>query len=254
MERIIVEVSGAVRTVTLNRPEKRNAMDAPMLSELAGAFSVTPAATERVAVIRANGPVFCAGLDLKERGERGGPTGGASPIEGVLHLVEQFPLPVVAVVQGDAIAGGNELALHCDLVVASTEARFGMSLAQIGLAPTWFLAKKLLEVGGPVAAREILLLGDPVPAARMHALGLIARIAEPGELETAARAVIERLAANAPLSLRAMKALLVREMAFRDGISHADVDALVDAARTSNDAREGMRARLEKRAPQFEGR
>lgn len=254
MERIIVEVSGAVRTVTLNRPEKRNAMDAPMLSELAEAFSVTPAATERVAVIRANGPVFCAGLDLKERGERGGPTGGASPIEGVLHLVEQFPLPVVAVVQGDAIAGGNELALHCDLVVASTEARFGMSLAQIGLAPTWFLAKKLLEVGGPVAAREILLLGDPVPAARMHALGLIARIAPPGELEAAARAVIERLAANAPLSLRAMKALLVREMAFRDGISHADVDALVDAARTSNDAREGMRARLEKRAPQFEGR
>lgn len=253
MERVLIESTGAVRTVTLNRPEKRNAMDAQMLDELAEAFAGAPAAEERVTVIRARGPVFCAGLDLKERGE-GGPMRGASPIEGVLHAIEHYPLPVVAVVQGDAIAGGNELALHCDLVVASTAARFGMSLAQIGLAPTWFLAKKLIEVGGPVAAREILLLGDPIPAERMHALGLIARVATPEELEAAASAVIERLAANAPLSLRAMKALLVREMAFRDGIAHDDVDALVDAARTSSDAREGMAARLEKRAPRFEGR
>ncbi len=241
-----------MRTVTLNRAEKRNAMDAQMLEELADAFAEPPPPAERVSVIRANGPVFCAGLDLKERGE-GGPMRGASPIEHVLHAIEQYPLPVVAVVQGDAIAGGNELALHCDLVVASTAARFGMSLAQIGLAPTWFLAKKLLEVGGPVAAREILLLGDPIPAERMHALGLIARVAPPEGLEAAATAVIDRLAANAPLSLRAMKALLVREMAFRDAIPHADVDALVDAARTSADAREGMAARLEKRAAKFEG-
>lgn len=250
----VVEVSGSgpVRTVTLNRPEKRNAMDAAMLDELAAAFDNAPGAEERVTVIRANGTVFCAGLDLKERGE-GGPLRGASPIEHVLELIEHYPLPVVAVVQGDAIAGGNELALHCDLVVASTAARFGMSLAQIGLAPTWFLAKKLLEVGGPVAAREILLLGDPIPAQRMHALGLIARCVPPEELESAADAVIQRLAANAPLSLRAMKALLVREMAFRDSIPHADVDALVDAARTSDDAREGMRARLEKRPPSFRG-
>ena len=78
---------------------------------------------------------------------------GASPIEAMLHAIEVYPLPVVAVVQGDAIAGGNELALHCDLVVASKAARFGMSLAQIGLAPSWFLAKKLLEVAGPVTTR-----------------------------------------------------------------------------------------------------
>jgi len=253
MPTVNVEAAGAVRTVTLNRPEKRNAMNSEMLDELAAAFDLTPPDAERVTVIRANGPVFCAGLDLKERGE-GGPMRGASPIERVLHLIEHYPLPVVAVVQGDAIAGGNELALHCDIVVASSEARFGMSLAQIGLAPTWFLAKKLLEVGGPVAAREILLLGDPIPAPRMHALGLIARVAAPGDLEAAADAVIQRLAANAPLSLRAMKALLVREMAFRDQIEHADVDALVDAARTSADAREGMAARLEKRAPNFLGR
>jgi enoyl-CoA hydratase/carnithine racemase len=253
MSTVLVEVSGAVRTITLNRPEKRNALSAEMLVELEAAFSATPGAQERVVALRSAGPVFCAGLDLRERVATGG-VRGASPIETVLHLVEHYPLPVVAVVQGDAIAGGNELALHCDFVVASTAARFGMSLAQIGLAPTWFLAKKLLEVAGPVAAREILLLGDPVPAARMHQLGIISRLAEPADLDAAAGAVIERLAANAPLSLRAMKALLVREMRFREGIAHEDVDRLVDVARLSTDAQEGIAARLEKRAPTFQGR
>jgi enoyl-CoA hydratase/carnithine racemase len=161
---------------------------------------------------------------------------------------------VVAVVQGDAIAGGNELALHCDLVVASTSARFGMSLAQIGLAPSWFLAKKLLEVAGPVAARKMLFLGDPLPASRLYDLGVISHLASPEALAATADEVIRRLTANAPLSLRAMKAVLVREMAFRDGISHADVDRLVAAAQLSDDAREGMAARLEKRQPQFKGR
>ena len=156
-------------------------------------------------------------------------------------------------VQGDAIAGGNELALHCDLVVAASTARFGMSLAQIGLAPTWFLAKKLIEVAGPVATREILLLGDPLPATRMHELGLIARVAAPEELDACAQAIVDRLAANAPLSLRAMKALLVREMAFRGGIDHADIDAMVQAARESQDAKEGIAARLARRAPVFTG-
>jgi enoyl-CoA hydratase/carnithine racemase len=253
MSTVLVESKGPVRTVTLNRADKRNALNAEMLSELEAAFKAEPSPEERLVVLRSTGTVFCAGLDLKERVATGG-TGGASPIETVLHLIEHYPLPVVAVVQGDAIAGGNELALHCDFVVASRAARFGMSLAQIGLAPTWFLAKKLLEVAGPVASREILLLGDPLPAERMHQLGIISRLAEPEELEAAANAVIERLAANAPLSLRAMKALLVREMQFRDGIAHEDVDRLVDAARTSADAQEGISARLEKRSPQFEGR
>jgi enoyl-CoA hydratase/carnithine racemase len=253
MSKLLIETDGPVRTLTLNRPEKRNALDGELLDLLAAAFAAGPPPGERVTVVRANGPVFCAGLDMRERlGE--GASGASSPIEEVLERIERYPLPVVAVVQGDAIAGGNELALHCDLVVASTAARFGMSLAQIGLAPSWFLAKKLLEVCGPVAAREVLLLGDPLPAERMHALGVISRLAAPAELETAAQAVIDRLAANAPLSLRAMKALLVREMEFRDGIPHADVDRLVAAARMSADSREGIAARLEKREPRFEGR
>ncbi len=241
-----------MRVVTLNRPEKRNALNAKMLAELQAAFSVEPPMAERVTVIRAEGPSFCSGVDLKER-DTNGMAGSATAIEEMLHAVAMYPLPVVAVVHGDAIAGGNELALHCDLVVASTSARFGMSLAQIGLAPTWFLANKILEVGGPVFSREMLLLGDPVSSTRMAELGMILKAVDPKKLDDAATAVIFRVAANAPLSLRAMKAVLTRQMQFRDTIEHDDVDAMVQAARQSTDAKEGIKARLEKRKPIFTG-
>jgi enoyl-CoA hydratase/carnithine racemase len=248
-ERVRLEVDGAVRTVTLTRPEKGNAMDAEMLRALEDAFdpSPGPGSAERAAVIRAEGRVFCSGLDLT------GSLGKAQDVEVLFHRVETWPLPVVAVVQGAAIAGGNELALHCDIVVASTEARFGMSLAQVGLAPSWFLTKKLLEVGGPVATREILLLGDPLPARRMADLGLIARCVPADELESEAAAVIDRLVRNAPLSLAAMKATINREMAFRDSIEHADTDELVRTAMRSADAKEGVRARMERREADFTG-
>ena len=251
MNKIKVTHAGAVRTVTLARAEKRNALDQEMLAGLRAAFGEAPGEAERVVVLRAEGSVFCAGLDLTERrGTLSEPSG----IEEMLHAVESFPLPVVAVVQGDAIAGGNELALHCDFVVAAATARFGMSLAQIGLVPTWFLAKKLLEVAGPVATREILLLGDLLPAPRMRELGIIGRAVPPAELQAAAQAVIDRLAANAPLSLQAMKALINRQMAFRDAIAHTDIDRQVGRARDSVDAREGIAARLERRQPNFVGR
>lgn len=244
------KVEGPVRTVLLNRPEKRNALDGEMMEELKAVFAQAPANTERVAVIRGAGPAFCAGLDMKWRAKN---PQGESGIEHMLHAVETYPLPVVAVVHGDAIAGGNELALHCDLIVASTAARFGMSLAQVGLAPSWFLAKKLLEAAGPAMTRQILLLGDPLPAKRFHELGLISHLAEPAEIEAVAGKVIQRLADNAPLSLKAMKALINREMQFRDQIPHGDIDLIVDKARTSQDAQEGMKARLEKRKAQFRG-
>ncbi len=239
-----------VRTVLLNRPSKRNALTRAMIAELEAAFAHPPTADERLAVIRAEGSVFCAGLDLKDRSEH---FRGASPIEHMLQTIEHYPLPVVAVVQGDAFAGGNELALHCDLVVASAAARFAMPLAQIGLAPSWLLVKKLLEAAGPVTTRRLLLLGDPLPARRLYELGIISHLAEPQDLERTAEEVIARLAGNAPLALRAMKALLLREMAFREQIPHADVDLRVEDVRRSRDAQEGMAARLARRRPTFTG-
>ena len=145
------------------------------------------------------------------------------------------------------------MALHSEFVVAEDTAKFGMSLAQIGLAPNWFLTKKLLEVVGPVHTREILLLGNPMPAQWMYEKGVISRVASTNEIEVEVNKIITRLSENAPLSLRAMKALIIRELAFRDNIEHSDVDALVVKARSSEDAKEGIRARLEKRDPVFNG-
>ena len=253
MKTIEIEQTGAVKTIWMNRPEKRNALDGDMLRRMTEALGAPVAPEDRVVVIRGHGPVFCSGLDMKQRRDSIG-AGGASGIEIMLRAIELCTLPVVAVVQGDAIAGGNELALHCDLVIASETARFGMSLAQVGLAPNWFLAKKLMEILGPVTTREMLLLGDPLPATRLHALGLIARCVPAGQLNAEATKIIERLAANAPLSLKAMKATTVRQLEIRDAIPHGDIDALVGAALKSEDAREGITARLEKRRASFQGR
>jgi len=253
MTKVIVERNGPVRTVWMNRAEKRNALDSEMMGEMIAALQAPVAPEDRVLVIRGKGNVFCSGLDMAERARTAG-GGKSSGIEVMLRSIELCPVPVVAVVHGDAIAGGNELALHCDLVVASAAARFGMSLAQVGLCPNWFLGKKLMEVLGPVTTREMLLLGDPLPATKLHALGLIARCVPADQLEAEAGKVIDRLAANAPLSLKAMKALTVRQLEFRDGIKHDDIDALVRAAMQSQDAQEGIKARLEKRTAKFTGK
>ena len=252
MSKVEVNNDGPIKTITLNRPEKRNALDQEMLDSLYEIFSEQVSVDARAIVLRGNGPSFCAGIDLAER-QRQPSIGAVSPVEKVFHAMEVNPLPIVSIVQGAAIAGGCEMALHSEFVVAAETAKFGMSLAQIGLAPSWFLTKKLLEVAGPVNTREILLLGDPMPSSWMLDKGIICRVAPDAHLEQEASKIIQRLAINAPLSLKAMKALIIRELAFRDGIAHDDVDELVTAARGSQDAKEGIAARLEKRNPKFLG-
>ena len=250
--RILVERTGPIKTIILTRPEKRNAMDTAMLDALYETFTEPPDPSDRLILLRAEGSTYCAGVDLKERLAIG-ITSNESPVERVFQAMENHPLPIVTVVEGAAIAGGCELALHCEFIIASEDARFGMSLAQVGLAPTWFLAKKLMEVAGPVRTREILLLGEPLPARWMHKHGLIARAAPKEDLEGEVDKIVNRLAANAPLSLRAMKAMIIQQLTFRDSVAHHDIDELVQAARKSNDSKEGMSARLEKRQPNFTG-
>ena len=252
MSKVEVSNEGPIKTITLNRPEKRNALDQEMLNNLYDIFSEKVSAGDRLIVLKANGPSFCSGIDLAER-QKQPSTGAVSPVERVFQAMEMNPLPIVSVVQGAAIAGGCEMALHSEFVVAAQTAKFGMSLAQIGLAPSWFLTKKLLEVAGPVNTREILLLGDPMPSSWMLEKGIISRVVADKDLNQEADKIINRLAINAPLSLRAMKAVIIRELAFRDDIPHGDIDQLVAVARSSQDAREGIAARLEKRTPFFTG-
>jgi enoyl-CoA hydratase/carnithine racemase len=252
MEEIRIEVGagGAVRTVTLNRPEKRNALTREMFDVLIDVFTSEPSERERVAVIRAEGPAFCGGVDLAQRATNDSEE-GQSPLERLCDAIARYPLPVVAVVQGHAIGGGAMVALHCDLVVAVEDARFGNAAVQAGLTPAWGVARHILGVAGESIARKLLLLGDPIEARELARAGVISRAVPEQALKAEARQLVARLAANAPLSLRAVKATVAAEPYVEH--AHAAVTALVASVQASADAKEGAAARSERRAPSFVG-
>jgi len=253
-DEILCAVAEHVATVTLNRPDQRNAMNTPLLRALRASFDELEARSDvRVVVVRGAGPAFCAGMDLKEMEARRGEADPEAGVVDVLQRVERSRHPTIAVVHGDALAGGLELALHCDLRVVSETARLGMPLARIGLVAPFPLAAKIVETVGPAWARQILLTGAPVDGRRAFEMGLVHQVAPPAGVEAAAEALARQVAGNAPLSLAGMKAAVLRAVALREQIPHADLDELARRARTSADASEGRRAMLDKRRPVFRG-
>jgi enoyl-CoA hydratase/carnithine racemase len=254
-DEVLYEVTEGVATVTLNRPDKRNAMNAALLSGLRARFEELDGRRDvRVVIVRAAGPAFCAGMDLREMEEaRGAPADPEAGVVEVLRRVERSRHPTIARIQGDALAGGLELALHCDLRVAAEGARFGMPLARIGLVPPFPLAQKLVEIVGPAHARLLLFTGRPIEARRAWEIGMLHEVVPPERLEEACAALARAIAENAPLSLSGMKAAIQRALSPRDGIPHADIDGQALQARRSADASEGRRAMLERRAPRFRG-
>ena len=254
-DEILTAVADGIETLTLNRPDKRNAMNAPMLIGLRAAFDELDDRRDvRVVVVRGAGAAFCAGMDLREMEAQRGAIGDPDQsVVAILQRVEASRHPTVALVHGDAIAGGCELALHCDLRVAAHGARLGMPLARIGLVVPFPLGQKLVEIVGPAAARELLFTGRLVDAARAREIGMVHDVVPPAEVEKATYALARAIADNAPLSLAGMKATIQRTLAARRTIEHADLDAQALAARQSADASEGRRAMLEKRKPSFRG-
>lgn len=254
-DEILCDVADGIATITLNRPEKRNAMNTPLLDGVRRRFDELEDESEvRVVVVRGAGKAFCSGMDLDEMRRR--QTAEADPESGVtavLQRVERSRHPTIAMIHGDAYAGGCELALHCDLRVAADVARFAMPLARIGLVVPFALGQKLVEIVGPAAAREILLTGRPFDARRALEMGMVHRVVDAAAVEDAAYEMARAIADNAPLSLAGMKAVIARAISARERIGHTDVDALVAGARKSADAREGVRAMLEKRRPRFRG-
>lgn len=253
---ILFEAGGEIATITLNRPEKRNALTPGMIDQLCQAFGAVRADEQvRVVIVRANGPAFCSGLDLtemaKQREEGEADLGG---LEHVLEQIEGCPHPTIAAVRGDAVAGGCELALHCDLRVAADDARFSMPLARIGLAVPVTLTWKLVDTIGAAKTAELLFTGEAVPAEAAVHLGLANRLVPADELDTAVDSLARQIARNAPMSVRAMKAFIQRAMALRRSTEREDLEALHRAVRTSQDLREGLAARREKRPPRFQGR
>jgi enoyl-CoA hydratase/carnithine racemase len=176
-----------------------------------------------------------------------------SLVSAVLRRIEQSRHPTIAMVQGDAFAGGCELALHCDLRLVADVARFCMPLARIGLVVPFVLGQKLVEIIGPAHTRHLLFTGGVVDARRAYEIGMVHQVAAPADLEGVTYDLARAIAQNAPRSLAGMKAVIQRAVALRDRIEHADLDELAARARKSADAREGVRAMLEKRPPQFCG-
>ena len=254
---LLRERDGDVVTLTLNRPEKRNAITIPLLEALRDAFrELTSAGDVRAVILAGAGKAFCSGLDLKEMGLTRAADGSVEypEIEDALHELELCPIPTIAMMQGDAIAGGLELALHCDLRVAASGARMGMPLARIGLVVPYALTQKLLDTVGTATTKELLFTGRLLDAQSAHAIGLVNRVVPDAELATATRALATEIAANAPLSLRTMKAAINEANRFRSRTPSAELAAQAAATRRSDDLQEGLRAVFEKRRAIFHGR
>lgn len=254
-DEVLGDVRDGIATITLNRPDKRNAMNGALLDGLRAWFDrLEGDRAVRVVVVRAAGPAFCAGMDLRDLSRHQTVEGDPeSDVTRVLQQIERARHPVIAMVHGDALAGGCELALHCDLRLAGESARFGMPLARLGIVVPVPLGQKIVEIVGPAHAREILLTGQPISARRAYEIGMVHRVVPAADVERATYELAAMIAANAPLALAGMKAVLRRAIALRERIEHADLDALVARARASADAREGVRAMLEKRKPVFRG-
>ena len=253
-DEILTAVADSIATVTLNRPAQRNAMNGAMLTGLRAAFDdLETRGDVRVVVVRGAGPAFCAGMDLKEMEARGGARDPEGDVVAVLQRVERSRHPTIAVVHGDAIAGGCELALHCDLRVMAETARIGMPLARIGMIVPFPLGQKLLEIIGPAQTRHLLFTGRPVDGRRAYEIGMVHQVVAAAEVEAAAAALARTIADNAPLALAGMKQVVLRAAAARLPVAHDDLDAAALRARQSADAGEGRRAMLEKRTPRFRG-
>ena len=254
-DEILCGIADGIATITLNRPERRNALNTAMLEALRQRFDeLERDARVRVVVIRGAGTAFCSGRDLEEMSRH--QRDALEPEADVISLFRQIEVsrhPTIAMVHGAAYAGGCELALHCDFRVAADVARFAMPLARLGLVVPFPLGQKLVEVIGPAFTRQILLTGQPVDAKRAYEMGMVHAVVPTGEMEQATYDLARTIAANAPLSLAGMKATIRRAVSLRERLAHADLDELARGARASADAREGVRAMLEKRKPAFRG-
>ena len=253
---ITYEQDGALAVITLNRPDKMNALSRELMEDLqAGLRYALDNGETRAVVLTANGRGFCAGADLAAGRSEGADidAGMRDFFNPTLQFVAEFPLPLVCAVNGAAAGAGSSLALLGDIVIAGESAYFQQAFANIGLVPdtgaSWILTHTL----GPVRANALMMLGDRLPAQQAAEWGLILRAVPDADLQTEARALGQRLAGRATVALSLIKRLT--RMAANNSLRDQMLLELEfqRSARATDDAKEARQAFMEKRPAQFKG-
>jgi enoyl-CoA hydratase/carnithine racemase len=259
---IIYTKEGGIATVTLNRPDKRNAFTADMRDSLDRAIEDSAKDNSvRVLVITATGQVFCSGADVKEMAQkasqpreeqdRGSPETQNVPLSSLLY---KFPKPVIAAINGVAVGGGLDLALACDIRIASEKARFAEVFIRRGLIPamggTYFLPRLV----GIDRACLLIWTGDMVDAKEAERIGLVTMVVPHDELESTTRELAEKLAKGPPLAIQRAKDVIYKGLSMDLETTIAYVSPIMKELQNTEDHKEGARAFVEKREPFFQGR
>lgn len=253
---IILEKKEEVAKITLNRPDVLNALDAQTLQEMGAAVEdIENDSSVRVAVITAKGRAFCTGADL---------TGGAAPEwslnrflrlwNKVFSAIENISMPVIAVINGMALAGGLELVMVCDLAIAVEDAKLSDQHANYGLVPGGGASQRLPRLIGIRKAKELLYTGDRISPAEAERLGLINKVVPADKLEEATNELVAKLLGKSPMALKTVKKLINRgmESSLDAGLEMEMLGATVHA--TTEDMAEGIKAFIERRPPIFPGK
>ena len=256
-ETIILEFSGELATLTFNRPEKRNAISAKMLSELQAALDTIERSHARVAILTGAGKAFCSGMDLEMLAAIAHQSAAenmedSKRLARMFRRIWSFSKPLIAAVNGPALAGGCGIATLCDFTIAAPEARFGYTEVKIGFLPaivSVFLTRQI----GDKHARDLLLTGRLIDAQEAKTLGLVTEVVPAERLQARALELANVLIAASPVSLTRAKRLLTSSAA-------ASIDADLDRAvlesariRCTQDFKEGLASFLEKRKPVWQG-
>jgi methylglutaconyl-CoA hydratase len=247
-----------VATVTLNRPDKRNAISFQLVEELMAALDAIEQSAAQVMILTGAGKAFCAGMDLDELKSLLGKTHDdnvkdSARMAEMFRRIYDFPKPTIAAVNGAAIAGGTGFATMCDFSLAVPEAKFGYTEVRIGFVPAIVSSILVWQVGHKIA-RDLLISGRIFDAAEAHRYGLVNEIVEPDRLMTRARELAAQLLENSPSSVRATKKLINSFIGVQ--LDEQIAQAIEDNARirTTADFREGVSSFLEKRKPVWSGK
>jgi enoyl-CoA hydratase len=250
---VLTERRDSVLLITLNRPEARNAINTAMAEGIAVALDQLDADDAlKAGVLTGAGRSFCAGMDLRAfvAGER--PWVGDRGFGGVVQRASRKPL--IAAVEGFAVAGGFEIALACDLLVAARNAKLGVPEVKRSLVAAGGALLRMPQRMPYALAMELALTGDPIEAQRGHELGVVNRLTEPGQAVEVALELAERIAANGPLALAATKEVLQSQRDWSQEEFWERQRTIVEPVFASEDAREGATAFAEKREPVWQGR